>query len=124
MNGFSSDPCPARRFTGSAPPTILDTSLSAAALEAKVEAYAAKPNSDGITIDGAGNIYVTDIENQSVGVIGTDRQYRILHTHGQMLSWPDGFAFGPDNQIYVTVNQLPDRRVSTKARTIRNRRSI
>lgn len=84
---------------------LLDPALSAETLASRVERFAPKPVSDGGTIDRAGNIYVTDIANDAVGVIGPDRSYRIL-VRDPRLSWPDAFAFGPDGWLYVVANQL------------------
>jgi sugar lactone lactonase YvrE len=70
-----------------------------------VERYAAKPFSDGITIDGAANVYVTDIEHHAIGV-STPAGYRIIASLDETQSWPDGFSFGPDGYVYATVNQL------------------
>lgn len=85
---------------------LLNTALTDEALGARVELFAEKPVSDGLTADSAGNIYVTDLNASAIGVIDADGDYQLLHQDDQYLSWPDGFAFGPDNKIYVTVNQL------------------
>lgn len=84
---------------------LLDESLSEAQLRAKVERYGDKPLSDGITVDDAGNVYISEINENAVGVVGSDGKYRRLHQSAQM-PWPDGFAVGPDNKIYVTVTEL------------------
>lgn len=85
---------------------LLDAKLSANMLRSKVEFYANKPVSDGITIDNGGNIYVTDISNNAVGYIDTDRQYHILHQDSDKFSWSDGFSTTADGKLLVTVNKL------------------
>ena len=42
----------------------------------KVERYSDKPNNGGLSIDFAGNIYLTAVETKSIGVITPDRKYR------------------------------------------------
>lgn len=84
---------------------LLNRALSPEELAARVERFGDKPISDGITIDGGGNVYVTDITNNAIGVTRPDGTYEILYQDDD-LSWTDGFGFGPDNHIYVTVNQL------------------
>ncbi|MGF1514367.1 MAG: L-dopachrome tautomerase-related protein [Elainellaceae cyanobacterium] len=84
---------------------LLDTSLTPDALAERVERFGDKPISDGITIDAGGNIYITDVTNNAIGVVQPNGEYRVLYQDEQ-ISWPDGFGFGPDNFIYVTVNQL------------------
>ena len=84
---------------------LLEPSLSSADLAARVERFGDKPISDGITIDGGGNVYVTDITRNAIGVVDPTGEYRLLY-QDVGLSWTDGFGFGPDNHIYVTVNQL------------------
>lgn len=69
-----------------------------------VEVYGPKPTSDGITVDALGNVYVTDVENNAIGVT-TLGNYRML-IQDESLSWPDGLSCGPDGYIYATVNQL------------------
>lgn len=85
---------------------LLDRSLAATVLAEKVERYSDKPVSDGLTIDINNNIYVTDVNASAIGVIRPDRSYQILYQDKHFLSWPDGFSFGPNSEIYVTVNQL------------------
>lgn len=84
---------------------LLDESLSPQDLEARVERYGDKPVSDGSTIDGGGNVYITDITNDAVGIVRRDGGYETLFAD-DTLSWPDGFAYGPDDFIYATVNEL------------------
>ncbi|MEO0409779.1 MAG: L-dopachrome tautomerase-related protein [Cyanobacteria bacterium P01_A01_bin.135] len=84
---------------------LMDTELDSVALAGRVERFGDKAISDGITIDAGGNIYVTDITNSAIGIVQPDGTYRMLYQDPQ-LSWTDGFGFGPDNYIYVTVNQL------------------
>jgi sugar lactone lactonase YvrE len=82
---------------------LIDT--EAKSLGEKVERYGRKPISDGISIDNDGNIYVTDVENNAVGVIDRSTEYRIYLTDPR-LSWPDALSFGPDNRLYTVSNQL------------------
>ncbi|MBD1391233.1 hypothetical protein IC617_17540 [Neiella sp. HB171785] len=84
---------------------LADASLSAIELEKRVERYAAKPMSDGITIDSANNLYISDLEANAIGVITPDRQYQLLHQDNNLLSWIEGFANAGD-YIYVSSNKL------------------
>ncbi len=74
-------------------------------LAGRVERWADKPISDGISIDNAGNIYLGDLANNAIGVIGADRQYRPVITDSR-LSWVDAFSYGPDGRLYAVINQL------------------
>ena len=84
---------------------LLDPLFHPDDLANRVERFGDKPISDGITIDGGGNVYVTDITNNAIGVVDPSGTYRVLY-QDEALSWTDDFGFGPDNHIYVTVNQL------------------
>ena len=84
---------------------LLNPTLSAFQIGSRVELYGVKPVSDGVTIDGAGNVYVTDINSNSIGVTAPDGAYRPLITDLR-LKWPNSLAFGPDNNVYVTVSQM------------------
>lgn len=84
---------------------LRDASMPDAELARRVEPYADRPVSDGISIDEGGNIYISDVGAGAVGVVGPDKRYRLL-AQDPRLSWPDAFSYGPDGKIYVAVNQL------------------
>jgi len=84
---------------------LLDDKLGQSELEARVQRYGDKPISDGSTVDGGGNVYITSITDDTIGVVRPNGSYEALFSRDDM-SWPDGFAYGPDHQIYVTVNEL------------------
>lgn len=84
---------------------LRDETLTPEELAERVERYGDKPISDGSTVDSEGNVYITSITDDSVGVVRPDGSYETLYQADEM-SWPDGFAFGPDGNIYVTINEL------------------
>ena len=84
---------------------LLDESLSEEDLASRVERYGDKPISDGSTVDAAGNVYITSITEDAVGVTKPDGSYEILYQQDDM-SWPDGFSMGVDGYVYVTINEL------------------
>jgi len=84
---------------------LLNKNLSDNALTEKIERIGNKPISDGITIDNSGNIYVTSITENAIGVTRPTGHYETLFQQDE-LSWPDGMAVGLDDYIYVTINEL------------------
>jgi len=86
---------------------LLDPDLDDDALAPRLERYADKPNSGGMCFDAAGNLYMTEIEGNSIGRISAvDRSYNRVLTR-EDLFWPDGIMVGPDGGVYVVVSQLP-----------------
>lgn len=83
---------------------LVNESLSAQELANQVERYSNKPISDGISIDKNNNIYLGDLANNAIGVIGSDRKYRQL-AQCPRLSWVDSLSFGHDG-LYAVVNRL------------------
>ncbi|OMH39310.1 hypothetical protein BGP75_03835 [Motiliproteus sp. MSK22-1] len=71
----------------------------------QIEVYGPKPYSDGITVDGSGNVYINDIEAHVIGVT-TPGRYKVVAELPDGQSWPDGISFGGDGYVYATVNQL------------------
>ncbi len=51
---------------------LLDESLDESSLRARVERYGDKPLSDGSTVDSAGNVYITAIADDAIGVTRSD----------------------------------------------------
>lgn len=84
---------------------LRDAALGDSELAGRVETYAPKTMSDGITMDHADNIYIADPEHSAITVLRPDRS---LHTlaKDELLRWPDGFSFGPDGWLYVTCSAL------------------
>ena len=85
---------------------LLDESLSDAELEARVERYGDKPISDGSTVDAAGNVYITAMTDNAIGVTRPDGRYEVLFQSDEALPWPDGFSIGADGFVYATINEL------------------
>ncbi len=83
-----------------------DASLDARTLGSRVEDFAAKTASDGLTMDLEDNIYITDPEQSAVLSLGQNRQLRTLVKDPRVLRWPDGFSFGPDGWLYLTCSAL------------------
>ncbi len=85
---------------------LLNEALTDAELEARVERYGDKPISDGSTIDTAGNVYITAMTDNAIGVTKPDGSYEELFKSDKDLPWPDGFSMGTDGYVYATINEL------------------
>lgn len=84
---------------------LRNADLPAGELAPRVERYGTKPISDGSTVDEGGNVYITSVTENAIGVTKPDGTYEILY-QDPSLSWPDGFATGSDGWVYATVNEL------------------
>jgi sugar lactone lactonase YvrE len=79
--------------------------LAASELAGRVETFADKTMSDGITIDADGTIYLTDPEHSAIVLLRQDKSLQTL-VKDNILRWPDGFSWGPDGWLYVTCSAL------------------
>ena len=84
---------------------LLNEKLTPQQLSKKVEDFAAKTASDGITTDLAGNIYISNADQSSIDRIDASGQLQTL-IKDDILRWPDGFSFGPDGWLYLTNSAL------------------
>ncbi|MEM8838343.1 MAG: L-dopachrome tautomerase-related protein [Pseudomonadota bacterium] len=84
---------------------LRDFSLTDTELATRVERYGDKPVSDGITIDAAGNVYITDLNGKAIGITKPDGTYETLVTD-ELMIWPDSVSAGPNGHIWVAINQL------------------
>ena len=63
-------------------------------------------NSDGLAIDAAGKVYITDLTNSRIVTFDpATKQFGTL-AQGPDMVWPDTLAWGADGWLYVAVNQL------------------
>ncbi len=85
---------------------LLDETLDDAALAKRVERYGDKPISDGSTVDADGNVYITAMTDNAIGVTKPDGTYEVLFQSDVDLPWPDGFSMGVDGYVYATINEL------------------
>ena len=84
-----------------------DESLSAEALEDKVENYAPKTLGGALRVDPDGNVFLADVEHSAILTSRRDRGLRTL-VKGPALRWPSSVALGPDGRLYVSCSALQD----------------
>jgi Major royal jelly protein len=83
---------------------LVDPGLDAAELATRVKSHVDRPPGSGIVAGDDGRVVVTDVQEHALGVTGPGGQLRLVQD--PRLQWPDGLARGPEDWIYVTVNQL------------------
>ena len=86
---------------------LRDPLLSSTDLAGRVERVANKPLSDGLSLDVEGRVYVTDVEHNSLAVIGPEGALRTL-VRSASIRWPDALSFGPDGWLYIADSALAD----------------
>ena len=86
---------------------LRNASLPDSQLSSRVEQYSGKPLSDGLSVDLDGNVFVTDVEHNSIFIVGADREPKTLFQSGR-IRWPDGLSFGPDGWMYVADSALSE----------------
>ena len=94
---------------------LLDETFSPSQLSAQIEDYGPKPQSDGIALDTAGNVYLTDVEHGAISILDPDRRLRTL-VRDPRWRWPDGLSFGAGDWLYVTDSALPEILFKSRAR--------
>ena len=86
---------------------LKNENLPTAQLANRVERFSDKPLSDGLSIDIAGGIYVTDIEHNAIFRVDPADGLSTL-IQSRQIRWPDALSFGPDGYLYVADSALPD----------------
>ena len=92
---------------------VTDGSVPSATLAKHVERFSEKPLSDGLITDAAGNVYITDIEHNSISVVGENRQPRTL-VRSARIRWAGDLARGPDGYFFVSDSAFSDLILETK----------
>lgn len=88
--------------------------LSPAELSGRVERFSKKPLSDGLVADGAGTVYITDVEHGSVMRVGPDRNLQTV-IRSSRIRWADGLSLGPDGTLYLADSALPHLMLQSKS---------
>jgi sugar lactone lactonase YvrE len=96
-----------------------DESLSPQALKERVGRFGPKVQSDGLTLDNDGNVYITDVEHGAISILGKNGQLMTL-LRDDRIRWPDGLSYGPENYIYITDSDIPDIMMKTKSHIRKN----
>lgn len=73
----------------------------------KVEYYAKKSNAGGFSMDIDGNLYMTYVESNSIGIIDAKTKKTSIFTMNKNMNWPDGVSYNKDGYMYVSAAQLP-----------------
>lgn len=85
---------------------LLDPSFDDAAIGAALERVGQKPMSDGITLDGAGNVLVTDVEHGGVAQLSPDGALETLVADPRVV-WADGVVLGAGGEVLFTDSAIP-----------------
>ncbi len=84
-----------------------------AAVAEQVERVADKPLSDGIRVDTAGRVLVTDIEHRGIYLVDPDGEnYTLLRD--ERIRWADGLSFGSDGYWYLADSAIPEQMLQSK----------
>lgn len=83
---------------------LVDARLEPAELATRVESHAERPPGNGLVAGDDGRVVVTDVEGHALRITAPSGQ--VVLVEDARLQWPDGLARGPDDWIYLTVNQL------------------
>ncbi len=86
---------------------LVNEGFTEAELDGKIETYSEKPNNGGMSMDTAGNIYLTALETNSVAVVlAKDRSVKTM-TFDENMVWPDGVSYNhADGYMYVSAAQV------------------
>ncbi len=84
---------------------LLDTRLTPPALAERVQRFAPKTVTDGLTSDDLGRLYLSDPEHSRIVLMQPDGSLQTL-IQSDALRWPDGFSFGPDGDLYIACSAL------------------
>lgn len=84
---------------------LRDRTIPEEDLLSRVEYWGEKGASDGMITGAKGNVYAGDYENNSIRKIMPNGNMETI-AHDPRILWPDTFSIGPDQYLYLIVNQL------------------
>jgi sugar lactone lactonase YvrE len=86
---------------------IHEPRLTPLGLTARIEEVSKKPLSDGLSIDNAGNLYITDVEHDGVMRVGVDGSLQTI-IRSARIRWADALSYGPGGWLYLADSAIPD----------------
>lgn len=85
---------------------LLDRTLNEENLRQRIKKVGKKPQSDGIAVDGEGNVLITDVEGGGVAALNSDGGLETLVASPRVI-WADGIALDAQGVIYFTDSAIP-----------------
>lgn len=93
---------------------LRSASVNESELATRVERFARKVQSDGISTDSDGNIYLTDVEHGGLARVSADGRLQTLF-HASRIRWADGLSFGPGGYLYIADSNLGELMMQSRA---------
>lgn len=93
---------------------LTDPAATEAQRRAAVEAVAAKPMSDGLSIDHQGQVLITDVEHGAVLRWRPGQPAADTLLQSQRIRWADGFSHGPEDWLYLADSAIPEQMLRSK----------
>jgi sugar lactone lactonase YvrE len=85
---------------------LRDFNATEAQIAARIEDIGRFVTTDGMEMDGDGNLYMGDIENGRIVKITPDRKMTTLVEDREKLLWPDSYSISKDGYLYVSCSQI------------------
>ncbi|MGA8025689.1 MAG: L-dopachrome tautomerase-related protein [Bryobacteraceae bacterium] len=82
------------------------------------EKYAKTFPVDGIWMDAQQNIYLSNLQANSVSRLASDRKVQTIVTDNR-LQWPDTFSEGPDGTMYITASHINESPTYNRGKSVR-----
>jgi len=73
-------------------------------IKSNIEVVGPKPICDGVATDSQGKHYFTNVQNGSIDVLENGKLSTLVKD--EKINWPDNVRIGPDNWLYIAINQL------------------
>ena len=102
--------------------TLVDPAKTDAEVIATIKDLGEKGISDGMATDSNGNLYVTDVEANSVKRLGPDGSYQTVMRFSKYF-WVDSIAV-QGSDLYATGNELQRMRMYNKGQDLRQHRNV
>lgn len=97
---------------------LLDETLSDEALEKRISVDRKVNPVGGIIMDSSDNLYLSEIETQSIRCESPDGRTRWVLKDPRLV-WPDAYSIAPDGTFYIVVAQISSMDFMRKGKDLR-----